>query len=89
MAASLGYTESKWVAEMIIAAAARNTPLRPTVARVTQLSGGVNGAWKESEWFPSMIAASVALGCMPNNHDVSLQHVFPLLLASDVMAVPH
>ena len=66
-----GYTESKWIAEMIIAAAAAKTSLKPSVVRVTQLTGGLNGAWKEAEWFPALVATSTALGCLPNNHEVN------------------
>ena len=55
-----GYTESKWIAEGIIAAAAEKTSLKPSVVRVTQLTGGLNGAWKEAEWFPALVATSTA-----------------------------
>ncbi|KAL6298078.1 polyketide synthase [Sparassis latifolia] len=59
-----GYPESKWVAERILGLALEKG-LRTTVVRVGQLSGGANGAWKTAEWFPAMISASVALGCLP------------------------
>ena len=71
VATGVSYSESKWIAEELIAVAAERTPLKPSVVRVTQLTGGLNGAWKESEWFPSMVSTSVALKCFPNTKDVS------------------
>ena len=81
---SSGYRESKWVAEEIIKATAEKTILTPSLVRITQLMGGVNGAWKETEWFPSLIATSVALGCIPDNHDVRLSLQFCTLFNTDV-----
>lgn len=60
-----GYGESKWVAEMILHAAARATSLKPMVVRVGQISGGINGSWNTSDWVPAIIKSSVALGCLP------------------------
>ena len=71
LAVGNGYHESKWVSEWIMATAAEKTPLRPSAVRVTQLTGGRNGAWKTTEWFPSLVGASIALGCLPECHDVS------------------
>jgi thioester reductase-like protein len=65
-----GYAESKWVAEMILHAAAKATTLRPQVVRVGQISGGVNGAWNTSDWVPAIIKSSIALGCLPRLNGV-------------------
>ncbi len=72
VAAGMGYSESKWVAEKILEIASRNTTLRPITVRVGQLSGGLNGAWNVKEWLPSMIRSSVSLGCLPDGNGVCL-----------------
>ncbi|KAI0060607.1 polyketide synthase [Artomyces pyxidatus] len=64
-----GYIESKWVAERLLSVVRERTALRPTVVRVGQLSGGVNGAWKTTEWVPAMISGSLAMGCLPDGVD--------------------
>ena len=46
--------------------------VQSVVIRIGQVRGGVNGAWKLSEWLPSMIRASAALGCLPQGQGVSL-----------------
>lgn len=61
-----GYGESKWVAEMVLQAAAKATPLRPMVVRVGQICGGINGSWNTSDWLPSIVKSSIALGCLPD-----------------------
>ncbi|EJC99607.1 acetyl-CoA synthetase-like protein [Fomitiporia mediterranea MF3/22] len=61
-----GYGESKWVAEQILAEAARRTPLKMTIIRPGQLTGGTTGAWNEHEWFPSLIKSSIVLGMLPS-----------------------
>jgi len=67
-----GYTESKWVAEKVLQIAGNHGAVLPTIVRVGQLTGGVNGAWRTAEWVPSMISTSVALGCLPDGSgDVS------------------
>lgn len=75
IAVGIGYCESKWVAEQIVAAAAKKTALKPSVIRPTQLTGGLNGMWKQSEWFPSLVSASVALRCFPETQDVSISRL--------------
>lgn len=65
VAVSNGYGESKWVGEMILAEASRQTTLRATSIRVGQLSGGVNGAWTTAEWLPSLIRSAVHLKALP------------------------
>jgi len=55
-----GYSQSKWVSERILEVAAEQTPLRPVMVRVGQVSGGVNGCWNPLEWIPSIVQ-SVAL----------------------------
>ncbi|KZT66074.1 hypothetical protein DAEQUDRAFT_752280 [Daedalea quercina L-15889] len=61
-----GYSESKWVAEQLLKRAAERNVCNPSIVRLGQLSGGANGAWRTTEWIPSMISASLALGCLPD-----------------------
>lgn len=61
-----GYAESKWVSEAIITRAAQQTPLRPIIVRLGQLTGDTNGLWNEREWFPSMVKSALVVKCLPN-----------------------
>ncbi|KAG7091816.1 putative NRPS-like protein biosynthetic cluster [Marasmius oreades] len=65
-----GYSESKWVAEHIIARATSSTGLRASIIRVGQLSGGLNGSWMTKEWLPSLIHASALMKCIPDDDRV-------------------
>ncbi|KAJ7853342.1 hypothetical protein B0H14DRAFT_2758642 [Mycena olivaceomarginata] len=62
---SLGYTESKWVAEQVLEAAAQTTTLSSIVIRPGQLSGAANGAWNASDWFPVLLRSSQLSGHLP------------------------
>ncbi|KAH9934282.1 ketoacyl-synt-domain-containing protein [Fomitopsis serialis] len=66
VAVGLGYFESKWVAERLITFAGEKNLWSPTIVRIGQLSGSASGAWRISEWVPSMVSASFALGCLPD-----------------------
>ena len=72
VAVGAGYAESKWVGERLLEIAAERKAIQSVVIRIGQLSGGANGAWKLSEWLPSMICASAALGCLPQGQGVRL-----------------
>ncbi|KAF7355647.1 Acetyl-CoA synthetase-like protein [Mycena sanguinolenta] len=67
VAAGSGYTESKWVAEQLLAKVEERTPLKPISARVGQLCGGVNGAWNTTEWFPALVQASQVVRRFPES----------------------
>ena len=71
VAAGSGYTESKWVAERILVAAAEDTSLTPVIIRVGQLSGGRNGSWNPTEWFPSLVRSAQLMQCLPEIQGVS------------------
>jgi thioester reductase-like protein len=72
-----GYSESKWVGEAILARAAQQTPLRPIIVRLGQLTGSRNGRWNQREWFPSMVKSAVmGLNCLPNLDGVSFPFCF-------------
>lgn len=66
-----GYSESKWVAERILDAAAERTALQPLVVRFGQVCGDGNGTWNETEWFPSLVKSALTLGCLPSLDGVS------------------
>ncbi|KAH9077806.1 acetyl-CoA synthetase-like protein [Lactarius deliciosus] len=66
VAVGTGYSESKWVAERILDAAAERTALRPVVVRLGQVCGDGSGTWNESEWFPSLLKSAITLGCLPS-----------------------
>ncbi|GJE98661.1 acetyl-CoA synthetase-like protein [Phanerochaete sordida] len=63
--AELGYTESKWVAEQVLARASDERGLRAQVVRVGQLCGGAGGCWDTKEWVPALVRSSVFLGRVP------------------------
>ncbi|GJE98682.1 putative NRPS-like protein biosynthetic cluster [Phanerochaete sordida] len=65
IAASIGYTASKYVVEHILdAARAKGVPA--TAVRMGQACGPrETGAWGTTEWMPIMTKSSVALGALP------------------------
>ena len=67
-----GYSESKWIAEQLMQVASERNLVRGVVVRIGQQTGGKNGAWKHTEWFPAIVAASAAMGCLPEGQGVSL-----------------
>ncbi|KAL0572747.1 hypothetical protein V5O48_009211, partial [Marasmius crinis-equi] len=78
-----GYSESKWVAEQIIARAASSAGLRASIIRVGQLSGGPNGSWTTKEWLPSLVHASALMKCIP--YDDRVVSWIPLDVAGKVV----
>ena len=66
-----GYSESKWIGERILAAAAGNTTLKPTVVRLGQITGNQDGYWNEREWLPAIIKSATVLDCLPDMTGVS------------------
>ncbi|KAJ6521265.1 male sterility protein-domain-containing protein, partial [Mycena vulgaris] len=82
--AGLGYGESKWVTEQMLESAGQMTALNPVIVRPGQLSGGVGGAWKTSEWFPTLLRTSQLLGNLPaiSGHIswVPIQHAAKILV---------
>ncbi|OBZ65511.1 L-aminoadipate-semialdehyde dehydrogenase large subunit [Grifola frondosa] len=70
VAVDSGYSESKWVAERLLSVAVERHAIHATIVRIGQLTGGLNGAWKTSEWIPSLVSASAALGCLPEGSGV-------------------
>ncbi|KAF8154856.1 hypothetical protein B0H34DRAFT_540683 [Crassisporium funariophilum] len=65
-----GYIESKWVAERLFQGAAEKYDLRTNVIRVGLLTGGANGSWDPSQWFPAIAQSAAYLGCLPGGDDI-------------------
>ncbi|KAH7359181.1 hypothetical protein B0T11DRAFT_113000 [Plectosphaerella cucumerina] len=68
-ASPLGYSQSKWVAESVLAAAiSRSTSENPPalILRVGQLCGNQYGVWNASEAYPLMLSTAVMTGCLPD-----------------------
>lgn len=67
----IGYTESKHVAERILAKAWLESNLSTCVLRVGQIAGpvlrGLEGEWTRAEWLPTLVASSGVLRMVPNN----------------------
>ena len=75
LALGTGYSESKWVAERILDVVSRRTPLKATIIRLGQMTGGPSGAWNVSEWFPSLVKTAIHLKCLPDTAgDISWMH---------------
>jgi len=53
------------VAEALLNEAVSRTPLHVVIVRSGQVSGGLNGYWNSSDWFPSMIQSASSVKCLP------------------------
>lgn len=63
---SVGYGQSKWVAEEILAAAAAQTGLDVRVARLGQVVGDTkHGNWKATEAYPTVVQSALTIGALP------------------------
>ncbi|MCJ1433008.1 hypothetical protein MMC27_002367 [Xylographa pallens] len=64
---SMGYGESKYVAERLLELAAKKCGVSAAICRVGQLAGPVRrgGMWSKQEWLPSLVASSRYLGKIP------------------------
>ncbi|KAG9118738.1 hypothetical protein FRC07_006609, partial [Ceratobasidium sp. 392] len=66
VSAGFGYGESKHIAEKLLGAA-RLAGLETCAARLGQLTGdSVSGAWSKTDWVPSLVASSLAIGHLPD-----------------------
>ncbi|KAM0152233.1 hypothetical protein ACHAPG_007769 [Botrytis cinerea] len=87
----MGYSESKFIAESLLAYAADKFPNLPIIiARVGQIAGPVStkGIWNKHEWFPSLVLSSIYLGIIPESLD-STDHSeidwVPIDLVADIL----
>ncbi|KAF7358095.1 putative polyketide synthase [Mycena venus] len=69
IAAQTGYLESKWVAERLVHVAVERRYLNANIIRVGLLTGGTNGSWDTSHWFPALAQTGVHIGCLPDGND--------------------
>lgn len=69
ISAPMGYGQSKYVAEMILAYASRVLGIRTISARVGQISGDASrkSGWSLQDWFPSLVISSLHMGILPNS----------------------
>ena len=70
--ARIGYSESKHVAEHLIARASRDCGISAAICRIGQIAGPVRhgvdgGCWPKREWIPSLIQSSIELKCFPRD----------------------
>ena len=66
----MGYAESKYVAEQILATAAHKAGVPVSILRVGQIAGSTTpdgGIWPTQEWVPSLVKTSKAIGLVPND----------------------
>jgi thioester reductase-like protein len=74
-AETMGYTQSKLVAERLVAATATTHGVKSIICRIGQLGGVLNydiwndkvPCWPEKEWLPAMLASSIQLGAVPSS----------------------
>ena len=84
-----GYAESKFLGELLCAAATTRLGVPTTIARIAQLGGPVNtdGLWNPSEWFSSLTISSMSLGAVPASLGSFLGHIdwLPVDIAADAI----
>ncbi|KAI0012777.1 putative NRPS-like enzyme [Xylariaceae sp. FL0662B] len=64
-----GYSQSKFLSELLCDAAARHLGIPVAIARVGQVAGPVRrpGLWNRAEWLPSLVISSFHLSCLPDS----------------------
>lgn len=73
-----GYSQSKFLAELLCDAAARHLAVPVSVLRVGQMAGSIKSPlpWNPAEWLPSLVLSSVRhLGCLPDSLGPSFSDV--------------
>lgn len=68
-APSVGYSESKYIAERLLAHAASKHDLEVKILRLGIIAGASrsNGRWNSADWVPTLILGSKALGMLPGS----------------------
>ena len=69
-ALNLGYAQSKYVSELMLAMAAEKTGLQVSILRAGQICGPLNvpgPIWNQTDWFPSLVKTSRELCCWPDS----------------------
>ncbi|KAJ7715960.1 acetyl-CoA synthetase-like protein [Mycena metata] len=79
-----GYSESKYVAERILAA----SRLEATSFRIGQITGSsTNGAWATTDWVPVFVKSSIALGNFPSDPSGVVAWLPPEAIAQAIIDV--
>ena len=85
-AAFMGYSESKLIAENILAQASTQHRARVSILRVGQIAGSSQeepGSWPEREWFPALVKTSQSMHRVPG--DLPNVDWIPSDLAADIV----
>ncbi|KAL8947134.1 MAG: hypothetical protein Q9222_006550 [Ikaeria aurantiellina] len=65
-ALDMGYAQSKFVGEHIVAAAVRDAGARAKVLRIGQVVGDTRfGMWNDREAIPAILRSAMTMGCLP------------------------
>ncbi|KAE8306795.1 hypothetical protein BDV41DRAFT_585194 [Aspergillus transmontanensis] len=84
-----GCANSKYLAEHLLAQAAKQSSLHASFARVGQIAGPVRSPslWNKAEWFPSLVLSSLHVGALPDTLGPALDHIdwVPVGLLAEVL----
>lgn len=70
----MGYAQSKWVAEQLLASAAAQAEIPVRIARLGQVCGdSVEGLWNPAEAIPTIVRTAVTQGVLPGDEEEELQ----------------
>lgn len=70
----MGYAQSKWVAEQLLASAAATAEIPVRIARLGQVCGdSVEGLWNPAEAIPTIVRTAVTQGVLPGDEEEELQ----------------
>lgn len=74
---SMGYGESKYVAERLLDYSAEKLFVDARIARVGQVAGPIHtaGTWNKWEWLPSLIISSLHVGALPDSLGASMSKI--------------
>lgn len=66
----MGYAQSKWVAEQLLASAAATAEIPVRIARLGQVCGdSVEGLWNPAEAIPTIVRTAVTQGVLPGEEE--------------------
>ena len=86
---SIGYEESKYLAELLLDYASKRLFITARIARVGQIAGPVKGQgiWNEWEWLPSLVLSSLHVGAIPDSLGASQDKIdwVPVDLLAEVL----
>ena len=87
---TIGYSESKHVAERLLDVANTRLNVNASICRVGQIAGpalGNKGMWNKQEWLPSLLLSSRHLGVLPDSlHTMDDIDWIPIDLLSTIIA---